>query len=237
MNKATFYGAGFPYRDFGKLSGKLIVLEGTDGVGRSTQIKKLRSWLEEEGYAVSDTGLTRSELTASGIEAAKSGHTLGPITMSLFYAADFADRLENQIIPALQAGFVVLSDRYFYSVVARDCIRGIDRNWSKELYGIALKPDLILYLKASIPSLVTRLIHGRGLNYWEAGMDLHVADNFYDSFVQYQSMILEQLAVMVEEYNFMTIDADQTPDEIYEDLKKPILELLHNRLTKGNKPK
>lgn len=237
MNKATFYGAGFPYRDFGKLSGKLIVLEGTDGVGRSTQIKKLRSWLEEEGYAVSDTGLTRSELTASGIEAAKSGHTLGPITMSLFYAADFADRLENQIIPALQAGFVVLSDRYFYSVVARDCIRGINRNWSKELYGIALKPDLILYLKASIPSLVTRLIHGRGLNYWEAGMDLHVADNFYDSFVQYQSMILEQLAVMVEEYNFMTIDADQTPDEIYEDLKKPILELLHNRLTKGNKPK
>ena len=237
MNKATFYGAGFPYRDFGKLSGKLIVLEGTDGVGRSTQIKKLRSWLEEEGYAVSDTGLTRSELTASGIEAAKSGHTLGPITMSLFYAADFADRLENQIIPALQAGFVVLSDRYFCSVVARDCIRGINRNWSKELYGIALKPDLILYLKASIPSLVTRLIHGRGLNYWEAGMDLHVADNFYDSFVQYQSMILEQLAVMVEEYNFMTIDADQTPDEIYEDLKKPILELLHNRLTKGNKPK
>lgn len=237
MNKATFYGAGFPYRDFGKLSGKLIVLEGTDGVGRSTQIKKLRNWLEEEGYAVSDTGLTRSELTASGIEAAKSGHTLGPVTMSLFYAADFADRLENQIIPALQAGFVVLSDRYFYSVVARDSIRGINRAWSKDLYGIALKPDLILYMKASIPSLVTRLIHGRGLNYWESGMDLHIADNFYDSFVQYQGMILEQFDIMAEEYNFLTIDADQTPNLIFEDLKKPILELLHNRLTKGHKPK
>ena len=237
MNKATFYGAGFPYRDFGKLSGKLIVLEGTDGVGRSTQIKKLRNWLEEEGYAVSDTGLTRSELTASGLEAAKSGHTLGPITMSLFYAADFADRLENQIIPALQAGFVVLSDRYFYSVVARDSLRGINRTWSKELYGIALKPDLILYMKASVPSLVTRLIHGRGLNYWEAGMDLHIADNFYDSFVQYQSMILEQFDILAEEYNFMTVNADQNPNEIFEDLKKPILELLHNRLTKGNKPK
>lgn len=237
MNKATFYGAGFPYRDFGKLSGKLIVLEGTDGVGRSTQIKKLRNWLEEEGYAVSDTGLTRSELTASGLEAAKSGHTLGPITMSLFYAADFADRLENQIIPALQAGFVVLSDRYFYSVVARDSIRGIDRDWAKKLYGIALKPDRILYMKASVPSLVTRLIHGRGLNYWESGMDLHIADNFYDSFVQYQTLILKQFDILSEEYNFMTIDADQSPNDIFEDLKKPILELLHNRLTKGHKPK
>lgn len=237
MNKATFYGAGFPYRDFGKLSGKLIVLEGTDGVGRSTQIKKLRNWLEEEGYAVSDTGLTRSELTASGLEAAKSGHTLGPITMSLFYAADFADRLENQIIPALQAGFVVLSDRYFYSVVARDSIRGIDSDWAKKLYGIALKPDLILYMKASVPSLVTRLIHGRGLNYWESGMDLHIADNFYDSFVQYQTLILKQFDLLSEEYNFMTIDADQSPNDIFEDLKKPILELLHNRLTKGHKPK
>ena len=213
------------------------MLEGTDGVGRSTQIKKLRNWLEEEGYAVSDTGLTRSELTASGLEAAKSGHTLGPITMSLFYAADFADRLENQIIPALQAGFVVLSDRYFYSVVARDSIRGIDRDWAKQLYGIALKPDLILYMKASVPSLVTRLIHGRGLNYWESGMDLHIADNFYDSFVQYQTLILKQFDILSEEYNFMTIDADQSPNDIFEDLKKPILELLHNRLTKGHKPK
>jgi len=237
MNKATFYGAGFPYRDFGNLPGKLIVLEGTDGVGRSTQVKKLRNWLEEEGYAVSDTGLTRSELTAAGLEAAKSGHTLGPITMSLFYAADFADRLENQIIPALQAGFVVLSDRYFYSVVARDSLRGISRTWSKQLYGIALKPDLILYMKASIPSLVTRLIHGRGLNYWESGMDLHIADNLYDSFVKYQSMILEQFDLLAKEYNFMTIEADQTEDKIFEELKRPILELLYNRLTKDNKPK
>lgn len=237
MNKALFYGAGFPYRDFGKLSGKLIVLEGSDGVGRSTQVKKLRRWLEDEGYAVSDTGLTRSELTAAGLEAAKSGHTLGPITMSLFYAADFADRLENQIIPALQAGFVVLSDRYFYSVMARDSIRGVNRNWSKRLYGIALKPDLILYMKASIPTLVTRLIHGRGLNYWEAGMDLHLADNVFDSFVEYQNLILEQFDLLSEEYNFLTINADRTPDEIFADLQNPILDLLHNRLTKGKKPK
>jgi len=165
--------------------------------------------LEDEGYAVSDTGLTRSALMASGIESAKSGHTLGPLTLSLFYLADFADRLENQIIPALQAGFIVLSDRYFYSVVARDAIRGVDRQWSRQLYGIALRPDLILYMKASVPTLVQRLIHGRGLNFWEAGMDLHLADNLYDSFVIYQTLLSKEFDELALLYNFVTVDADQ----------------------------
>ena len=237
MKSANFYGAGFPYRETQKLSGKIIVLEGSDGVGRSTQIKLLRRWLEDEGYAVSDTGLTRSTLTAAGLDEAKSGHTLGPITMSLFYLADFADRLENQIIPALQAGFVVLSDRYFYSVIARDIIRGIDKTWARNLYGIALKPDLVLYLKASVSNLVTRLIHGRGLNYWESGMDLHLADNMYDSFVTYQSLLSKEFDELAREYNFVPVDADLSPQEIFESLKGPIVSLLHNRLTKAKKPK
>ena len=237
MKSANFYGAGFPYRETQKLSGKIIVLEGSDGVGRSTQIKLLRRWLEDEGYAVSDTGLTRSTLTAAGLDDAKSGHTLGPITMSLFYLADFADRLENQIIPALQAGFVVLSDRYFYSVIARDIIRGIDKTWARNLYGIALKPDLVLYMKASIPNLVTRLIHGRGLNYWESGMDLHLADNMYDSFVTYQSLLSKEFDELAREYNFVPVDEDLSPQEIFESLKAPIVSLLHNRLTKAKKPK
>ena len=236
MKSANFYGAGFPYRETQKLSGKLIVLEGSDGVGRSTQIKLLRRWLEDEGYAVSDTGLTRSTLTAAGLDEAKSGHTLGPITMSLFYLADFADRLENQIIPALQAGFVVLSDRYFYSVIARDIIRGIDKTWARNLYGIALKRDLVLYLKASVSNLVTRLIHGRGLNYWESGMDLHLADNMYDSFVTYQSLLSKEFDELAREYNFVPVDADLSPQEIFESLKAPIVSLLHNRLTKAKKP-
>ncbi|NLT49147.1 MAG: thymidylate kinase [Clostridiales bacterium] len=236
MSTATFYGAGFPYRNFEKLPGKLIVLEGADGVGRSTQIRLLRHWLEGEGYAVSDTGLTRSELTAAGLEAAKSGHTLGPITMSLFYLADFADRIENQIIPALQAGFVVLSDRYFYSVIARDSIRGIDKTWARQLYGIALKPDLILYMKAAVPTLVSRLIHGRGLNYWEAGMDLNLADNMYDSFVAYQTSLMREFDELAREYNFVTVDADQGPELIFEELRAPILSLLHNRLVKAMRP-
>ncbi|MFZ3150306.1 MAG: thymidylate kinase [Anaerolineaceae bacterium] len=237
MKGPTYYGAGFPYRDFQQLPGKLIVLEGPDGVGRSTQIKLLRRWLEDEGYAVSDTGLTRSTLTQTGLDEAKSGHTLGPLTMSLFYLADFADRLENLIIPALQAGFIVLSDRYFYSVVARDSLRGVDKAWGRQLYGIALKPDLILYMKASVPTLVSRLIHGRGLNYWEAGMDLNLADNLYDSFITYQNLITKEFDELSLEYNFVTIDADQKVAPIFEELKGHILELLHNRLIKGKKPR
>lgn len=237
MKSPIYYGAGFPYRDFQQLPGKLIVLEGPDGVGRSTQIKLLRRWLEDEGYAVSDTGLTRSTLTQAGLDEAKSGHTLGPLTMSLFYLADFADRLENLIIPALQAGFIVLSDRYFYSVVARDALRGVDKAWGRQLYGIALKPDLILYMKASVPTLVSRLIHGRGLNYWEAGMDLNLADNLYDSFITYQNLITKEFDELSLEYNFVTIDADQKVAPIFEELKGHILELLHNRLIKGKKPR
>jgi dTMP kinase len=236
MRKPTFYGAGFPYRETEKLPGKLIVLEGTDGVGRSTQIKLLRKWLEEEGYAVSDTGLTRSTLTQTGLDEAKRGHTLAPLTMSLFYAADFADRLENLIIPALQAGFVVLSDRYFYSVVARDCIRGVDPQWVRALYGIALKPDLILYLKASIPTLVSRIVHGRGLNYWEAGMDIHLEDNLYDSFIKYQTQLTEKFEELSKEYNFICVDADRDAYEVFEDLKVHILQLLFNRQPKEKKP-
>jgi len=226
MSEPVFYGAGFPYRKKHKMPGKLIVLEGTDGVGRSTQTQLLRRWLEAEGYAVSDTGLRRSELTQAGLNEAKKGHTLSPITMSLFYAADFADRLENQIIPAMQAGFVVLSDRYFYSIMARDCIRGVDPEWERKLYGIALKPDLILYLKADVPDLVARLIHGRGLNYWEAGMDIHLADNLYDSFVKYQTELIRFYDSLADEYNFVTVDAAHPVEEVFEELKEDIHQVL-----------
>lgn len=226
MADPKFYGAGFPYREIGNLPGKLIVLEGSDGVGRSTQVQMLRHWLEDEGFAVSDTGLRRSEMTQKGLDEAKKGHTLGRITMSLFYAADFADRLENQIIPALQAGFVVLSDRYLYSTMARDIIRGADPEWARQMYGFALKPDLILYLKADVTNLVSRLIHGRGLNYWEAGMDIHSSDNLYDSFVEYQSKLILLFDQLAEEYGFVTIDAGRPVMEVFNDLQSLIRHLL-----------
>jgi dTMP kinase len=222
MNEKAFYGAGFPYSPVKDMPGKLIVLEGTDGVGRSTQCQLLRAWLEDEGFAVSDTGLRRSPMTQPGLDAAKQGHTLSRIPMSLFYAADFADRLENQIIPALKAGFVVLSDRYFYSIIARDVVRGADPEWARRIYGFALKPDLIFYLKSDIPHLIARLVHGRGFNYWESGMDIRCADNLFDSFGIYQAKLIEQFDQMAEEFGFVTIDADQEVQPVFTDLKRII---------------
>jgi dTMP kinase len=228
MTVPQFYGAGFPYNHIKELSGKLIVLEGNDAVGRSTHIDLLKAWLESEGYAVSDTGLNRSELTQVGLDTAKEGHTLSPTTMSLFYATDFADRLENQIIPALKAGFIVLSDRYFYSIIARDVVRGADPQWARNIYGFALKPDLILYLRSDIPTLVSRIIHGRGFNYWEAGMDIHFADNIYDSFCIYQSKLRDLFDKMVNEYGFITIDANKSVNVIFENLRLEIKNLFVN---------
>lgn len=225
MEKTTYYGAGYPYNPPFEMQGKLIVLEGNDGVGRSTQIELLRQWLEAEGYAVSDTGLKRSNLTQPGLEGAKQGHTLSPLTMALFYATDFADRLERQIIPALKAGFVVLSDRYFYSVIARDIVRGADPQWARKLYGFALKPHLVLYMKSEVPNLVTRVIHGRGLNYWEAGMDIRCADNLFDSFISYQTQLQDQFDIMSEEYGFVNIDANRSVQSIFTDLRDQIRKL------------
>jgi dTMP kinase len=142
--------------------------------------------------------------------------------MALFYATDFADRLERQIIPALKAGFVVLSDRYFYSVIARDIVRGADPQWARKLYGFALKPHLVLYLRAEINNLVTRVVHGRGLNYWEAGMDIRCADNLYDSFLAYQSLLRDQFDIMAEEYGFVTINATRSVQSIFTDLREEI---------------
>src|SRR5207248_3675927 len=114
-----------------------------DGVGRSTQIDLLKPWLEQQGRAVLDTGITRSELAGKGLKRAKEGHTLGRITMTLFYATDLADRLENEIVPALRAGFVVLTDRYVYSLMARALVRGVDSAWIRNVYRFALKPDAV----------------------------------------------------------------------------------------------
>jgi dTMP kinase len=222
MKEAVFYGAGFPYRPVKELAGKLIVLEGTDGVGRSTQVQLLRRWLEDDGYGVSDTGLRRSPLCQDGLDAAKQGHTLSPLTLGLFYATDFADRLENQIIPALRAGFIVLSDRYFYSIIARDVVRGLDPVWARKIYGFALVPHLIFYLRAEVPTLVSRIVHGRGFNYWESGMDIVRASNLYDGFISYQSQVIQQLDQMADEYGFRTIDANLSVQAVHENLKEQI---------------
>jgi len=228
LAKFRFYGEGLKDVNLDSLSGRLIVLEGPDSVGRSTQMCLLREWLESLGHAVSDTGLTRSELTQEGLDQAKSGHTLGRKTMSLFYATDFADRLENQIIPALRAGYYVLSDRYFYSICARDIVRGADPQWLEGVYGFALVPDMVLYLKTDVEDLVPRALYGKGFNYWESGMDLAAGEDFFDSFCVYQSRVIKELNLMSERYGFVNINASNEPSVIFNDLKEAIKPILTN---------
>src|SRR5512140_2481414 len=187
-----FYNEPLPGVDLSELHGKLIVVEGPDAVGRSTQISKLRPWLEHQGHAVLDTGMARSALAGKGIQQAKEGNTLGPITMTLFYATDFADRLENEIIPALRAGFVVLTDRYIFSIMARAIARGEDRAWIGRVAGFALAPHVVLYMRAEVKDLISRVVVGRGaFDYWESGLDLHFGKDMFESFVRYQSRLIQ----------------------------------------------
>jgi dTMP kinase len=238
MREMTFYGTALPGVERESYPGKLIVIEGTDGVGRSTHIALLRAWLESRGHAVLDTGMTRSVLAGRGIKEAKTGHTLGRLTMQLFYATDFADRLENEMLPALRAGFIVLTDRYIYSAIARAVMRGGDPAWVRSIYGIALVPDAIIYLRIqSAAELVTRLLEsGRGFDYWESGMDMHVGLDFYDSFVEYQTRLLREFDRMTGEYGFRVVDASRTVRRVAADLKRTVARVIDADVAKEQTP-
>src|SRR5690349_19198922 len=226
MGRFSFFGEGLAGIDLDELKGKLIVLEGTDGVGRSTHIGLLKPYLEHHGHAVLHTGMTRSALAGKRLKQAKEGHTLGGITMSLFYATDFADRLENEIIPALRAGFVVLIDRYIYSIIARAIARGEDRRWIEQVAGFALVPHAVYYLRAEVSHLVSRVVIGRGaFDYWESGMDLRFGPDMYESFVRYQTRLIKALDSMVEPHNFTVIDATQPIEKIFRILQRHISRL------------
>ncbi|MCE5258679.1 MAG: thymidylate kinase [Chloroflexi bacterium] len=217
--KVRFYGKGLPGISDTQYPGKLITMEGPDGVGRSTQIALVREYLEASGYAVSSTGLKRSELASAGIQEAKQGHTMDPLTMSLFYAADFADRLEREIIPALRAGFVVLTDRYVYSLIARAEVRGLDPAWIRSIYGFALVPDAILYLRCDLEHLVPRVLNARGFDYWESGMDFMGYRDFYQSYLAYQQRMLDTFDALGKEFGFRDIDARLSIEEVFAQLR------------------
>lgn len=228
MRELNFYGTPPPGVEGEDYSGKLIVIEGTDGVGRSTHTALLRSWLEARGHAVIDTGMTRSVLAGRGLKEAKTGTTLGRLTMQLFYATDFADRLENEMLPALRAGFVVLTDRYIYSAIARAVVRGVDARWIRSVYGIALVPDLILYLRVRrAEELVSRVLNsGRKFDYWESGMDLNLGEDFYDSFVKYQARLLREFDRMAGEYGFRVVDASRPVRRVAADLRRAVARVI-----------
>lgn len=228
MKNKLFYGTPLPGVEEEKYGGKLIVIEGTDGVGRSTHIEILRTWLESRGHAVLDTGMTRSVLAGRGIKEAKSGHTLGRLTMQLYYATDFIDRLENEMLPALRAGFIVLTDRYIYSAIARAEVRGIDSSWVRSIYGMSLIPDAIFYLRIqSAQELVERVLaSGRGFDYWESGMDMHLGEDFYDSFIEYQTRMLKVFDRMSLEYGFHVMNSSRSVRSVAADLRRAVAKVI-----------
>ncbi|RPH60739.1 MAG: dTMP kinase [Acidobacteria bacterium] len=217
-----YYGHGLPYLDIDGYPGRIIAIEGTDGVGRTTQINLLREWLEVQGFGVVETGWTRSALMQPTIELAKSSNTLNKLTFVLLYATDFADRLEKEIIPALKAGFIVLSDRYIFTALARAGVRGVDRLWLRSLYGFAIAPHLVFYLKTDVDTLITRVLASRGMDFWESGMDLKGGDDIYDSFRTYQNKLLREYNSMADEFHFRVIDARRSIDAIQEELRRQI---------------
>ena len=222
-----FYGPGLPNVDAARLGGKLIVVEGADGSGRSSQIARLRDWLELQGHATVQVGLKRSTLVREELEKAQQGNILSPTTLSLFYATDFADQLENIIIPALKAGCMVLADRYIYTLMARDLVRGIEESWLKNLYGIALIPDAVFYLNVSPAQLVQRnFAKNRALDYWESGMDLRLSPDMFDCFLRYQKEMAKVFKRLQASYGFNIVDGDRSLDSITEDLREKIAAVL-----------
>jgi len=221
------YGHRLPGVELSELDGFLIVLEGPDSSGRSTQIRLLSRWLENEGYAVELMGLKRSRLVAPELDKAKRGNVLSPRTMALFYATDFYDQLENRIVPALRAGAVILADRYIYTLMARDLVRGGDAAWLEGLYSMALVPDAVFLLDTSSENLVERTLDSRGrLDYWESGMDVGIERDWYASFMEYQSRMRTQFQGLAARYGLQHIDGDRSILEIHDELRGRVSAIL-----------
>ncbi|BCJ85577.1 dTMP kinase [Effusibacillus dendaii] len=222
-----FFGHGIPGLENESLSGKLIVIEGSDYSGHSTQSALLKEWLEVKGHAVAEAGIKRSKLMRQAIEEAKEEHILGQTTLGLLYATDFADELENVIIPALRAGMIVVADRYVFTLMARQKVRGAQSDWLETLLGFALKPDFVVYLSVPAEELMHRCFYSYGqLSYWESGMDLALSSDMVDSFLMYQNRLLEQYDRLADQYQFDAVDGTQPIDDIHDHIKKKVKKLL-----------
>ena len=225
-----FFGHGIPRVKPEELEGRLFVVEGADGSGRSSQIARLVDWLETSGHPTVQVGLKRSNLVSKELEEAQQGNILSRTTLSLFYATDFADQLVNIILPALKAGFIVLADRYIHTLMARDLVRGMDEKWLKNLYGIALVPDAVFYLSVEPEELVQRnLSKSATLDYWESGMDLGFSRDMFDSFLKYQTAMSEAFLRLQKNYDFEVVDANRSINSVTKELRKKISAFLDEK--------
>lgn len=207
--------------------GLLIVIEGTDGSGRSSQVNLLSQYIKNKCYGCTVSQWKTSRLISGVINEAKEKNMLNTTTYSLLYAADYTDRLENEIIPALKAGFVVLMDRYIYTAYVRDSVRGHNIEWVKNLYEFAPKPDLVFYLNVPVDILIKRLIaKNGGLDYFEAGRDIGLSTDIYNSFEIYQKRCLAEYKKLIKEYGFIELDGTKSPEAIHQKIIEYVDKLL-----------
>ena len=194
--------------------GKLFIVEGIDGSGKSTQLSLLQQWLRREGYLVFFSEWNSSPLVKETTRRGKKKQMLTPTTFSLIHATDLADRIERHIIPPLKAGAIVLADRYIFTAFARDTARGVNPRWVRELYRFAVKPTIALYFRVPLEVSLKRILGARaGLKYYEAGMDLGLSDDIEESFRIFQGMIRERYEEMVDEFGLTVIDATRSIEE------------------------
>ena len=231
VHAAASYGLPAVKREV--LSGHLIVIEGTDGSGRSTQIALLTEWLESQGFAVQTMGLRRSLLIAKDIDSLLAQNTVTRFTLALMYATDFYDQLENRIIPALRSGMVVLADRYLYTLIARAVVRGIDREYVHGIYELALRPDITFFLNVRPEiAFVREFRKSPAISYWEAGRDMALSNDLYESFIKYQTMIRKEFVALAKRHSFVTFNGEESIRAVNADLRKRIATYLGIRSTR-----
>ena len=218
-----FYGIPLPGVKPEELSGSLIVVEGTDGSGRSTQISLLTEWLECEGFAVETMGLRRSFLVGADIDGLLAENAVTRMTLALMYSTDFFDQLERRILPALRSGLIVLADRYIFTLIARAAVRGIGRDYLHGIYEIALRPDLTFWLNVRPEVAFDREFKkSQTISYWESGRDMSLSNDLFQSFIRYQSMIKREFEYLSKRHGFIELDGERSVFEVNRNLRKRI---------------
>jgi dTMP kinase len=228
-----FFGEPLVGFDPSEISGTLVVIEGMDGSGRSTQITLLQEWLESEGFAVQTSGLRRSNLVGRDIDQLLARNAVTRLTLALMYATDFFDQVEHRVVPALRSGTVVLADRFIYTLIARGVVRGINRDYLSGLYAMALRPHLTFWLNVRPETAFAREFKkAQAISYWEAGRDMSLSHDLFWSFIRYQTMIKREFEVMAKRHSFIELDGEASVSSVNKLLRQRIGEQLGIRSTK-----
>ena len=228
-----FFGEPLVAFDPHEITGTLIVIEGMDGSGRSTQISLLQEWLESEGFAVQTSGLRRSTLVGRDIDELLAKNAVTRLTLALMYCTDFFDQLEHRIVPALKSGTIVLADRYIFTLIARSVVRGINRDYLSGLYAMALRPHLTFWLNVRPETAFGREFRkAQAISYWEAGRDMSLSHDLYWSFIRYQTMIKREFEAFSKRHDFLELDGESNVSTVNRLLRQRIADHLGIRSTK-----